>query len=351
MNPRYAINGRFLIRKATGVDRYARELVIELDKLMEPGEAVLVVPCNTEIVDPLPLNVIEIVQFGRFVGQAWEQLDFWRYARAHRLLGVNLCNTAPILDPDVVCIHDMAIRANPNYFSTKFVLWYRLLFFFITRRSNLIITVSEFSKREIEKYYPHTSGKITVIYNAWQHINRVEPNAATLNKHGLKAGEYYFAMSSLAPNKNLKWIVETARMNPEDTFVVAGGINSKVFGEHAIPEADNVVYVGYVSDGEARALMEGCKAFLYPTFYEGFGIPPMEAMACGAHAIVSDTEVMHEVYGEAVGYINPNIPIDTLDDLLLGLQTSAAETVLSRFEWCKMAGWLEEELQKTYSIK
>ena len=207
---------------------------------------------------------------------------------------------------------------------------------FNVRMAHRVLTDSGFSKREIEKYYPAARGKIEVIPCAWQHVERVEADPSALVRAGLKPGSYYFAMSSLAPNKNLRWLVETARLNPSETIAVAGGINSKVFGEHDIPEADNVRYLGYVTDGEAKALMQRCKGFLFPTFYEGFGIPPMEAMACGVPVAVSDTEVMREVYGDSARYVDPIVPCEDLASLFSSSVADSRE-VLSRYSWKKSA--------------
>lgn len=334
---RYAINGRFLTRQVTGVDRYAREIVRELDRLVTPGKAVVVVPRGAELVDPLELSNIAYVCYGGHSGHWWEQVEYSAYCRRNGLLGVSLCNTAPMRDPGVVCIHDMAVRANEGNYSRKFVLWYRTLFSAITKRARAVVTVSDFSKREIERYYPAAKGKIRVAPCAWQHMERVEADEGALAKYGLEPGGYWFAMSSLAPNKNLRWLVETALLNPGETVAIAGGMNAKVFGEHGIPEAGNVKYLGYVTDGEAKALMEHCKGFLFPTFYEGFGIPPMEAMASGAPFVaVGDNPCMHEVYGGSVAYVDPRVACGDLEGLA-NTPVGPQSEVLGRFSWEKSA--------------
>ena len=342
---RLAINGRFLTRPTTGVDRYARELVLELDEVLEAEEAVILVPEGAELVEPPQLANIRLVRHGKRGGHAWEQLDYSSYLRENGALGVSLCNTAPMRNPGCVCIHDMAVRANAGNFSRKFIAWYRVLFSALSRRAAVIVTVSDFSRRELERFYPATKGRITVIPNAWQHIERVEPDGGVFAQHPeLSPGGYWFAMSSLAPNKNLRWLVQTALANPGETIAIAGGLNTRVFGEHGIPEAPNVVYLGYVSDGQAKALMQGCKGFLYPTFYEGFGLPPMEAMACGAPAAVSDTEVMHEVYGASVHYVDPHVPCEDLAALFAGEVAPAAD-VLAKYSWRASAEKLAELLR------
>ena len=334
---RIGINGRFLTRATTGVDRYAREVILELDKIVPSGQMAIAVPSNAKLVDPLNLKSIELVHVGNHSGHAWEQLDYSMWLQRDKRLGLSLCNTAPVVNPGVVCIHDMAVRANAANYSKPFVVWYRFLYALITRRSDLIVTVSDFSRRRIESYYPVSRGKISILPNAWQHMQRIKADMTFFDRHAeVVPDNYYFAMSSLAPNKNLRWLVDTARLNPSQTIVIAGGLNSKVFGEHGIPSAENVVYPGYVSDGEAKALMQRCKGFLFPTFYEGFGIPPMEALACGASIAVSDTEVMHEIYGEGSRYIDPLSPCNDLEGLFKR-KTQSAESVLSRYGWGKTA--------------
>lgn len=340
----FAVNGRFLTRHMTGVDRYAHELMRNIDSLLDAEDIIVVVPEDAPIISNLELSKMRIVEYGHRSGYAWEQLDFSHYARHEGRVAINLCNTAPLRNPGIVCVHDMATLAHGDFFSWKFTMAYRVMFGVITTRADKLITVSDFSRREIEKYYPASKGKINVIGNAWDHMLRVKPDDSVLAKHGLLEKGFWFAMSSLAPNKNLKWIVETALLNPGATFVVAGGVNEKVFGKHDIPRADNVKYVGYVSDPEAKALLEACRGFLYPTFYEGFGIPPMEALSCGAEAFVSDTEIMHEIYGDSVIYIDPGIPCSDLDSF--PRPAGDREEILDKYTWRDSAAKLLELLKE-----
>lgn len=324
-----------MTRPITGVDRYAREIVRELDGLLNKGEAVLLLPMDCEPVDWIETNNIEIRHFGTHLGHAWEQIDLARFAQRHNLLLLNLCNTAPLFNPGIVCIHDMNVRANPSFYGWKFRLYYRFMFWFLTKNAKTILTVSRFSKSEIIKYYPTASGKVEVVPCAWQHVEDISEDDSVLQRNGLKDRNFYFAMSSLAPNKNLNWIVKTARLNPKVVFAVAGGINNRIFGEHDIPTADNVKYLGYVSDAEAKALMAHCSAFLFPTFYEGFGIPPMEALASGATSvIVSDNPCMKEVYGDYVDYLNPYSPMKKISRSK-SISKDSIQALLSKYSWKK----------------
>lgn len=298
------INGRFLIHKITGVERYAREILLELDKIIQPGKLEMAVPPETKEI-PNYKN-IKVVRVGKLHNRLWEHISFAHYVSKQHGVSLNLCNVAPLPNPGIVAIHDMKVKAHPEYFSKKFKLWYEFLFANEIRRSKKIITVSEFSKHEIIKYYHVDESKIVVIPNAWQHYDRISYDENTLIKYGLKKDQYFFAMGSMEPNKNFKWIAETAKNMPEDVFAIAGSINEKVFSDGmGFDKPDNMKLLGYVSDSEAKTLMRDCKAFLFPSIYEGFGIPPLEALSAGCKCVVvSDTEVMHEVFGDSVEYIN-----------------------------------------------
>lgn len=330
------INGRFLLHRTTGVERYAREILEELDKIILPGSVTMAVPPETENI-PTYTN-IRVVRVGKFKNRLWEHLSFPWYVHKQKGISLNLCNVAPLPSPGIVCIHDVKIKATPQYFSKKFLLWYEILFGNAVRRAKAIITVSEFSKNEICKYYHVNAQKIHVITNAWQHYERIGYDENALKKYELEKNNFYFSMCSLEPNKNFKWIAEEAKNNSNISFAVAGSINKEVFSEGLGFELpSNMKLLGFVSDEEAKTLMRDCKAFLFPTFYEGFGIPPLEAISAGARqVVVSDTEVMHEIFGEGVIYIDPN---DYTSDLtnLSGISNEQISELLKKYSWKKSA--------------
>lgn len=300
----YIINGRFLLHRVTGVERYAREIILELDNLVEENYIEIAIP--PEVTDVPTYKNIKVTKVGSLHNRLWEHISFPRYVKKRHGISINLCNVAPLPSPGIVCIHDVKVKAHPEYFSKKFILWYTLLFCNATRHAIKLITVSEFSKKEIVKYYRVSPDIIEVIPSAWTHYNRIGYDNNALIKYGLKKNSFYFAMGSMELNKNFRWIAEVAKRMPECVFAIAGAINENVFSESmgfAVP--NNMLLLGYVSDEEAKVLMRDCKAFLFPSIYEGFGLPPLEAIGAGCKCIVvSDTEVMHEVYGESANYID-----------------------------------------------
>lgn len=337
------INGRFLVHKITGVSRYAREILSELDKIVPSDSIELAIPPETEDV-PNYIN-IKVKRIGNLHNRLWEHISFPHYVKKSKAVSLNLCNVAPLVSPGIVCIHDMKIKSHPEYFSTAFCLWNKILLANQTKRAKKIITVSEFSKKEIMKYYNISEEKIIVIPNAWQHYKGINYDSNILSKYSLACNKYYFALGSLEPNKNLKWIASKALEMPDYQFVVAGGINKQLFADglnFSCP--DNMILLGYISDEEAKTLMKNCEAFLFPSFYEGFGIPPLEAISCGCRKIViSDIEVMHEIYGESAYYINPN----NTQDNICNLPDKPIELVyepLNRFNWSNSAQLLYDQI-------
>ena len=186
-----------------------------------------------------------------------------------------------------------------------------------------------------------------VVYNAWQQMQRIAPDESIFARHPqLKPGQYYFSMANLLKNKNFPWVLRAAGAKPDAVFAIAGGGSLAAEAERlGLADLPNVLYLGYVSDGAAKALMAHCKAFLFPTLYEGFGIPPLEAAACGApQIIVSDTPCMREVYGPCAAYIDLTTNPGDVDDVTPATAPTAA--LLEKYSWDKSAERLLQILEK-----
>ena len=337
------VNGRFFIHRVTGVERYAREILSELDKIIKPDELEIAIP--PEVKDVPEYKNIKITKVGILNNRLWEHISFPIFVKRQNAVSLNLCNVAPLPSPGMVTIFDMKFRDHPEFFSKEFVLWYRLLFANVAKRAILIFTDSNSAKDDILRYYKIDESKIIVTPCAWQHYQRIGYDEDALGNYGLIKNEYYFAMGSLDPNKNFKWIAEAAKKNPDKIFAIAGSINKKVFAEGLGFECpENMKLLGYISDEEAKTLMRGCRAFLFPSFCEGFGIPPLEALSAGAKSIiVSDIPVMHELFGDSAVYVDPTQCNFNIDNAYY--VTNAERTkILSKYDWNKSALILYREI-------
>ena len=253
---------------------------------------------------------------GRLRGHAWEQLELPRYTRGSFLL--NLCNTAPVgKTRQAVTIHDAAVYGVPQAYSRTFRALYKTLLPTLSRTAQSIVTVSEFSKRELIRYCHVPEDKITVVYLGKEHLFSQEADARVFAKHGFGTKPFLLAVSSLSPSKNFAGLVRALTKLGETHFdvVIAGGTNPAVFSRHTDPLPRSVKYLGYVSEGELRALYEGATGFVHPAFYEGFGLPPLEAMACGCPVIASNAASLPEVCGDAALYCDPHNPQDMADKI------------------------------------
>jgi glycosyltransferase involved in cell wall biosynthesis len=346
------INGRFLSQEATGVQRYAQELVKTLDSMIDSGEInpgnqswMLMAP--RKIRHTLELKHIGLRQIGWLSGQLWEQIELSWHTRKGIL--VNLCNTAPLIRRNqIVTIHDAGVQAVPESYAVSFRFWYRFLLFVLGRRVRQVLTVSNFSRDELTRYIGIAPSKIQAIHHGSEHIAAASAEDYIIDRARLRDRPYLLAVSSLSPRKNFQALLEAVDMLGKVDFdvVIAGGLNARVFGENHIVAHDRVRLLGYVNDGELKSLYRHAGAFIYPSLYEGFGLPPLEAMTCGCPVIVSDIPVHREVCGEAALYCNPR----SIEDIAAKIRLIMADDELRRkliangyerareFSWRRAAG-------------
>jgi glycosyltransferase involved in cell wall biosynthesis len=145
---------------------------------------------------------------------------------------------------------------------------------------------------------------MTVIPPGCDHLLKTPPSPDTLKRYDLEPRKYILGVSSQSPVKNFEGLVRAWKLlgRPELKLALAGLANSRVFGSRTSSLDDRTVWLGYVSDGELRALYESASIFVYPSFYEGFGIPPVEAMTCGCPVLVDPSSALPESCGDAALY-------------------------------------------------
>ena len=217
--------------------------------------------------------------------------------------------------------------------------------FLNVKRAKAVITVSDYSKKDIVRLYHIPAKKVCIIPNAWQHFDRIVPDESVIDRFGLCRGQYLFALGSRSYHKNFKWIAEAAKQNPQYTFIVSGSNNLGTSDTALDTKLDNLIYAGYLSDGQIKALAAHCKAFIQPSLYEGFGIPPLEAMSTGARCIVSNATSLPEIYGDSVWYIDP-LNYKGIDiDKIMSAEIKDNREVLDRFSWERSARRLYALLQ------
>lgn len=308
---KWAINGRFLTQPMSGVQRYAEEITRALDALVAEGSPVangfeIEVLCPPKARDLPGLQAISLKQVGSGSGHRWEQTELPRYANGGLL---SLGNSGPLAKSrQIVCIHDMNTRLFPSSYSKQFRLLYAVLLPALGRRAARIASVSNFSASQIARFGVARADKIDVMPNGHEHVFSWK---ADLSEGVQRAAQpdVIALIGSPAPHKNvglvLRMAVELEALGLR--IAVAGARDSRVFqNAGGVPDAPNVLWLGRLSNEELAAMLQNCLCLAFPSFTEGFGLPPLEAMALGCPVVVTDQASLPEVCGDAALYASPH---------------------------------------------
>jgi glycosyltransferase involved in cell wall biosynthesis len=304
------VNGRFLTQAMTGVQRYATEITRALDALSGEGRAppmrVLAPPgAAAPWLSHIPLETV-----GSLGGQGWEQMALPRAARGAML--VSLGNTGPILAGarQAVVIHDAGAFDTPESYSLAFRTWYRALQRLLARRGARIVTVSAFSRARIAASLSLPEASIAVTSEGGEHALREPPDASVLSRNGLAPRRFALAVGTRAAHKNLAALGAGAELLAARgmALAAAGASDPAVFRPAAGAAGRGAIALGRVSDAELRALYEAALCLVFPSRYEGFGLPPVEAMAAGCPVVAARAGAVPEVCGDAALWFDPEAP-------------------------------------------
>lgn len=219
--------------------------------------------------------------------------------------------------PCITVIHDLQALHYPEYFSKGRNLFFRISWWIDCHTSAKIVTISEFCKRDIIEHYKIDPDKVEVIYNPIIMGEKTTDFTILAEKYSIKKKQYYYTVSSLAKHKNLITILKMLKLMKDDgenPKLVITGVKVNAANEimQYIEKNDleeNVVYTGFISNEDRNALYDNCKVFLFPSVFEGFGMPPVEAMIRGIPVITTkDTSIYEVTHGNATYVNNPFDP-------------------------------------------
>lgn len=224
-------------------------------------------------------------------------------------------NASPFLTcPIIVTVHDVIHRLYPQYFSPRVRLLLSTLLPLTMMKAKAIVTVSQTSKEDIESFYPFTRGKIHVTPEAPGPIVNIRPNYEACKKHTLDQS-FILSVGTVQPRKNIARLIQAyikARAQGSTTarLLIVGRAAWQHSNIYQIARqsgySKDIVFTGYLPDDTLAALYHRCEVFVYPSLYEGFGLPVLEAMACGAPVITSNCSSLPEVAGDAAVLVDPH---------------------------------------------
>ncbi len=359
------INGRFLSQKLTGVQRYAAEMVKAIDALLASEQTSaslrnadwqLLTPADAS--EHLDLDRIKIRAVGRLHGHAWDQIELARAAAGGRL--ISLANSGPVFHRDhIVVIHDAQVFRRPDFFDWRYLAVHRTMGRLLSRHA-AIATVSAFSRRELADVLKLSVPSIPVFPNSAEHFAATKPDPGILARLGVRPQKFFLFVGSRTKNKNLSIAIRAVQLldRPDVPLVVVGGDNSKVFHDNSGEGSSGLLLAGRLADSEIAALYAHASAFVFPSLYEGFGVPPLEAMIFGCPVIASTADAVVETCGEAAAYFRANdaeglkqlmlerLAIGTISDQ----ERARQQDRLAFYSWKKSAKALLDHLARPLDI-
>jgi glycosyltransferase involved in cell wall biosynthesis len=304
------VNGRFRSHKITGIQRYAHEITQRLDfPVLEPRQ---------------------LLRGWR--GHTWEQTAL--PVRSFRALLWSPCAAGPVISTrHVVTFHDLFPLDSPEWYRPVFAKVYRTLLTSLSRTAIHIIAVSHFTQGRLAERLRVHPDRITVIHNGvdFKTFYRSEEQAVRARvKLNLPSSKYILCLGSVEPRKNLGRLLtawsEVVGSLPQDIWlVVAGSHDKNVYGSQKFSAVrERVVFTGYVEETLLAGLYSGSLGFVYPSLGEGFGLPPLEAMACGVPVFTSRVTSLPEVCGRAAIYCDPT----NTSDMARGIKLLCSDSSL-----------------------
>ena len=274
MSREIVVNGRFLSRRITGVERYGREILRRFRSK--------------------PRVVVTRAQ--GLAGHAWEQFILPVKLNSKSMLW-SPANIGPLfVRAQAVTIHDLIPLEHPEWFQPAFSLWYRVCLPILIRRVAVVFTPSAYVRSQIKQRFGRS--QVTITPNGVD-ATHFHP-AAQQTRYALPE-RYILFVGTLQPGKNLQGLLnawQTLQQEFTDTWLVVAGAYNPLFRTDSSAQAERVLYLGYVDDADLPALYAQALVFVLPSINEGFGLPVLEAQACGTPVLVSNGGALPEVVGD-----------------------------------------------------
>jgi glycosyltransferase involved in cell wall biosynthesis len=342
----FVVNGRYLTQKVTGVHRYAFEIC---NKLHEMGvDFHVAIP---QEIHPDYKFAFKTVKCGSLNTHLWEQISLPRYLKSiGSPLLISFTGCGPLnYSNQIMTIHDVSHERYPEWFSKNYYYFYHYMMPRIGKKAHAVLTVSEFSKREIVDTLGIDADKIHVVHSNVPFHDKPSKDDILNFQRDSQVERYILAVSSMDPRKNFIRLVEAFdKIKDKSVKLYIIGMSFRAFNTPDLQKliGENVHLPGYIPDEQLQAMYQNALLSVYPSLYEGFGLPPLESMTYGCPAINSDIPALREVSENAALYVDPydiediTMKIEQLlvdEPLRKELQLKGLEQI-KKYSWDKSAG-------------
>lgn len=371
------IDARFFGTSGKGLGRYTQKLIEELEKIDHNNQYYIFLnQHNFDEYQPKNPNFHKIL--ANIPWYSWqEQIIFPRILKKYKLDLMHFLHfNVPILYRKAyfVTIHDLILLEYPTRKASKlnFIMYsiknlaYRFVILNAVKTAKKVITISNYTTDSIKKHFNISNSKINMIYEGvdLEKFNPLYVQEFNFKKFDLKKSKYILYVGNAYPHKNIDVLVEVfAKLKQrtdidKDLKLVLVG-KKDYFFEGIVNQVSqlnleqSIVFPGYVPDEELISLYDQCLFYVFPSLYEGFGLPPLEAIALGAPIVISNATCLPEIFGEHIEYFDPRSKQnmeDVISNFILDkekreLQKKYHQSILNKYSWQDMA----ESTKKLYN--
>ena len=363
MDKKVVLNGSIIHEKPTGLGVYAINIFRELTKSDKIQ--------SVRVFSPVDIEEIEVEKINKFVKPSYKKYGaIARFLWTQLVLPFKVKKDETIYHPfqylsfftsnkQIITIHDLIPLYYPKIARHQ-NFYYKYIMPILLKKADRIICISENTKKDLEKFYKLDTSKIKVVHNGYDKelFNKNNLDISVRKKFNLEE-DYMIMVGAGYKHKNLEKVIKAIKnleQNYEMKIAIVGG-NSKYIEElkelvNKLNLNDRISFLGYVSDNELKSLYAYAYAFIYPTLYEGFGLPILEASACGTVVVCSNNSSLPEVYGNSALSFDPSNIIDIEEKIKIiidnkelreSLIEKSSENI-KRFSWRKTVESIEEVL-------
>jgi len=371
------IDARFFGTSGKGLGRYTQKLIEELEKTDHNNQYYIFLnKHNFEEYKPKNPNFHKVL--ANIPWYSWqEQILFPNILRKYKLDLMHFLHfNVPILYRKTyfVTIHDLILLEYPTRKASKlnFIMYtvknlaYRLVIMNAVYTTKKIITISNYTKKSIQKHFHIATNKINMIYEGidLERFNPLNVQEFDFDKFHITKDKYILYVGNAYPHKNIEMLIDVfsnliqkENIDKDLKLVLIG--KRDYFFENIINKVqklnleDSVIFPGYVSDEELISLYDRCLFYVFPSLYEGFGLPPLEAIALGSPIVISNSTCLPEIFGKYIEYFDPKSQ-SNMEEVLYSfiidkkkreLQKEHHQDILNKYSWTDMA----ENTKKLYN--